>query len=194
MTSSLNDVDWPVRTRRLMIRPATLADIEGTWRYRRLPSVGRWLTSASSDREDYGERFADPERLARTLVIELDGVLIGDLMVSIENAWAQAEVTDQARCVQAELGWCLSPEHEGHGYATEAVTELIRMCFEDLGLRRVRADCFADNEASWRLMERVCMRREQHTVRDSLHRTGEWLDGVAYALLADEWKALNNLQ
>lgn len=31
------------------------------------------------------------------------------------------------------------------------------------------------------------MRREAHTVRDSPHRSGEWLDGLAYALLADEW-------
>jgi RimJ/RimL family protein N-acetyltransferase len=188
MTSGLNDVDWPVRSRRLIIRPAKLADIEATWRYRRLPSVARWLTSGSSNREEYGKTFADTERLAKTLVIELDGVVIGDLMLSIEDAWAQAEVKDQARRVQAELGWCLSPEHEGHGFATEAVTELIRICFEDLGLRRVRADCFANNEASRRLMERVHMRREQHTIRDSLHRTGEWLDGMAYALLADEWK------
>ncbi len=65
---------------------------------------------------------------------------------------------------------------------------LIRLCFEDLALRRVTANCFADNVASWRLMERVGMRREVHTVRDSLHRSGQWLDGLGYALLADEWR------
>jgi RimJ/RimL family protein N-acetyltransferase len=37
-------------------------------------------------------------------------------------------------------------------------------------------------------MERIGMRREQLAVRDSLHRCGEWLDGVTYALLADEWR------
>ena len=41
---------------------------------------------------------------------------------------------------------------------------------------------------SWRLMERVGMRRETHFVRGSLHRSGEWLDRLAYALLADEWR------
>jgi RimJ/RimL family protein N-acetyltransferase len=68
------------------------------------------------------------------------------------------------------------------------VREVLRVCFEDLGLRRVTAECFAENEASWRLMERVGMRRETHTVRESLHRSGEWLDGFGYALLADEWR------
>ncbi|HET8982464.1 MAG TPA: GNAT family protein, partial [Pedococcus sp.] len=95
----------------------------------------------------------------------------------------------QARGVQAELGWALDPERQGCGYATEAVEALIRLCFEDLGLRRVTANCFADNETSWRLMERLGMRRELHTRRESLHRSGQWLDGLGYALLADEWRA-----
>jgi RimJ/RimL family protein N-acetyltransferase len=32
------------------------------------------------------------------------------------------------------------------------------------------------------------MRRETATVRESLHRSGEWMDGYAYALLAEEWR------
>jgi RimJ/RimL family protein N-acetyltransferase len=69
------------------------------------------------------------------------------------------------------------------------VGEVLRVCFDQLGLRRVVAGCFAGNVASWRLMERVGMRREQHSVRDALHRSGEWMDGYGYALLAEEWRA-----
>ncbi|MGV8977427.1 MAG: N-acetyltransferase [Cellulomonas sp.] len=47
---------------------------------------------------------------------------------------------------------------------------------------------FAGNEASWCLMEHVGMRREQHMVSESLHRSGSWLDSVGHALLADEWR------
>jgi RimJ/RimL family protein N-acetyltransferase len=68
------------------------------------------------------------------------------------------------------------------------VRELLAIAFDGLGLRRVVANCFADNEPSWRLMERIGMRREAHNVRDSLHRDGEWYDGLTYALLADEWR------
>jgi RimJ/RimL family protein N-acetyltransferase len=93
--------------------------------------------------------------------------------------------------VQADLGCGLGPGYSGRGYATEAVREVLRICFEELGLRRVTADCFADNVASRRLMERVGMRREAYTVRDSLHRSGAWLDGMAYALLQEEWRAPN---
>jgi RimJ/RimL family protein N-acetyltransferase len=188
MDAPFDAVRWPVRTERLTLRPATAGDFEATWRFRRLDDVARWLTQAPADREDYRTRFADPRRLARTLVVELRGEVIGDLMVQVEDGWAQAEVADLARGVQAELGWVFHPEHAGRGYATEAVRALIRLCFTDLGLRRVTAGCFAANEASWRLMERVGMRREAYAVRESLHRCGEWLDGMGYALLADEWR------
>jgi RimJ/RimL family protein N-acetyltransferase len=191
MGTPLDPVPWPVRTDRLTLRPATGDDVEATWAYRRLPEVSRWLTSESTIVEEYTARFTDSDRLARSLVVELDGDVIGDLMVKLGDALAQAEVEEQARAVQAALGWAFHPGHARHGYATEAVRELLRVCFDDLHLRRVTADCFADNEASWRLMERVGMRREISTVRDSLHRSGEWLDGLGYALLADEWRGRN---
>ena len=188
MPQDLSAVAWPLRTARLTLRPATTDDVEATWRIRRQPEVGRWITRAPTDPVEYAEVFRDPERLALTLVYELDGEIVGDLMLRIEDAWAQAEVAEDARAVQAELGWTLDPALGGHGYATEAVGELVRLCFEELGLRRVLASCFAANTPSWRLMERLGMRREQVTVRESLHRELGWVDGLGYALLADEWR------
>ena len=48
---------------------------------------------------------------------------------------------------------------------------------------------FADNIASRKLMERLGMRLEDHAVRDFLHRSGQWLDSLRYAILEDEWRA-----
>lgn len=189
MTGTLDAVSWPVHTERLTLRPAVAQDVDATWVYHRDEEVTRWMTSAPSTIEGYDAHFTDPRRLAKTLVVELGGVIIGDLMLAVEDPWSQAEVASQARGVQAELGWCLDPRHTGHGYATEAVAALVRVCFVDLALRRVTASCFADNTASWRLMHRLGMRREVHTVRESLHRSGAWLDALGYALLADEWRS-----
>lgn len=180
----------PVRTERLVLRPATPADADATYAYRRLEEVGRWITRIPTDAESYRASFTEPGRLADTVVVELDGVVIGDLMLRVHDAWSQAEVVSEARGTQAELGWTLDPGRTGNGYATEAVRALLEICFVDLGLRRVVADCFAENESSWRLMERVGMRRESHTVADALHRSGRWLDSYSYALLADEWRRL----
>lgn len=187
--SRIADVPWPVRTERLSIRPATADDAEATWDYRRVPSVAMWMTTAPTSLKEYADLFVLEGRLPKTFIMERDGSVVGDLMIAIEDPWAQAEVKDQAKGLQAELGWCLRPDAEGQGLATEGVRELFRICFEDLGLRRVVANCFTANEPSWRLMERVGMRREEHAVQDSLHRNGEWMDGYKYALLADEWRA-----
>lgn len=184
---------WPRHTERLTLRPVTPDDFEALWQIRRQESVGRWMSSSSSDWDRFVEVMSDADRMAKTLVIEREDPagtrLIGDLMLAPEDAWAQSEIAEQARGVQAEIGWCLDPAAEGNGYATEAVRELIRISFDELGLRRVTALCFAANEPSWRLMERVGMRREAYNVADSLHRSGKWMDGMTYALLADEWRA-----
>jgi RimJ/RimL family protein N-acetyltransferase len=175
-----------VSTGRLTLRAATPDDVEATFAYRQLESVGRWLTEIPTDLETYRASFTDPARLATTVIAESGGTLIGDLTLRVKDASAQAEVIDRSRGSQAELGWVLDPAHTGRGYATEALRALIRGCFEHLGVRRVLATCFVGDDTSWRLMERVGMRRETYAVRESLHRSGEWLDTVTYALLADE--------
>lgn len=183
----LEKADWPLHTERLTIRRMVAADIEPTWAFRGLPEVAEWVTTAFADLESYRRIFERPDILEPALVIEHDGVIIGDLMLRITDPWSQTEVREQANGSQAELGWTIAPAHQGKGYATEAVRAVLDACFGPLGLRRVVAECFADNESSWRLMERLGMRRESHTRKDSLHRTRGWLDGLSYAILAEEW-------
>ncbi len=110
-------------------------------------------------------------------------------MVRVEDSWAQREVANEAKGVQAELGWALSPSVGGRGFATEEVQRALRLCFEELQGRRVVANAFAANEPSRRLVERVGMRREVYAVRDSLHRDLGGVDGIGYALLVEDWNA-----
>ena len=180
-------LEWPRRTERLAVRPATAADVDAMFAYRSDEEVARWMTMLPDDPQAWHDSIG--ERQPYTLVVERDGELVGDLFLKTEDAWSQTEVRDLAAGVHAEIGWCLAPAHAGRGYATEAVRELLTIAFDGLGLRRVVALCFAENEPSWRLMERVGMRREGHSFRESLHRDGTWRDGLTYALLADEWRA-----
>ena len=64
----------------------------------------------------------------------------------------------------------------------------MRACFQDLGVRRITAGAFADNDRSVRIMERLGMRQETHGIRTTLHRSGHWVDNTVHALLADEWR------
>jgi len=187
--TSIDNVSWPLRTERLSVRRAEEADAAAFQGYRQRPEVSDWLPRLSTDLANVEERFREEEFRKRTFMIEMDGQVVGDLYLSLSDAWAQAEVQDRTVDAQAEIGWALDPAYQGRGLALEAARRLMALCFEELGVHRVIAVCFADNETSWRLMEKLGMRREAHTVRDSLHRERGWLDGYSYALLADEWSA-----
>ena len=179
---------WPVRTDRLTVRPLETDDLPAVFAYRTLEDVGRWMPNRPASYDEWLLDMDGDVLRSRTLVIELDGQVVGDLYLHVEDAWAQREVRDGGKDAQAEIGWCLSPEHQGHGYVTEGVTELVRICFEDLAVRRVTAIAFADNTPSIRVMDKLGMRREALLRRESLHRDLGWVDSVQYALLADEWR------
>lgn len=90
-----------------------------------------------------------------------------------------------------ELGYVFSPDHWGRGYATEAASALVGAAFED-GAHRVTARCDPRNTASWRLLERLGLRREGHLLQNASFDTGPdgepvWKDTYLYAVLAQEW-------
>jgi RimJ/RimL family protein N-acetyltransferase len=194
VTEPRPEIAWPLTTERLVLRPATAEDAPAVFRHRRLPEVARWLTAAPEDVAAFAERLTRPENLGPTVVVELDGTIVGDLLLRVEDGWGQLEVAADAARTQAEIGWAFHPEVGGRGLATEAVRRLVEACFAELGLRRVTAVCFADNAPSWRLMERIGMRREGAFRADSLHRDGRWLDSYAYGLLREEWARAAEVQ
>ena len=86
----------------------------------------------------------------------------------------------------AEVGWVFDARYWGQGYATEAARALMDWSFRTLELHRITAVCDARNVPSYRLMERLGMRREAHHVK-SYFSKGEWTDDLVYAVLKDEW-------
>ena len=91
-----------------------------------------------------------------------------------------------------ELGYVFNANFQGKGYATEAVRALLDYIFGEKNARRVVAMCNPLNESSWRLLERLGMRREGH-LRQNIYfkkdQNGEpiWADTYEYAILATEW-------
>ncbi len=105
-----------------------------------------------------------------------DGTLIG-------NLWIHFLSDGQ----QAEIGYTLSPEHLGQGYATEGVGALLRYLFSDLGQHRVTVTIDPENARSIRLMERIGFRMEARFIQ-SRRIDREWVDDCVYAMLREEWE------
>lgn len=183
---TLAELDWPLRTERLLIRPSHEGDAEALFPLRTRPEIATWTHSVPTDLDAWRERYHDPSIAPHLMTAELDGQVIGELMVYVRDGDAQKEVRDAASATEAELGWLIASEHQGQGLATEAGRALIDLCFGSLGLRRVVASTFEANQASRRVAEKLGMRLETHSLRDTLHRDHGWIDRCVYALLADE--------
>ncbi len=99
---------------------------------------------------------------------------------------------DPLKFMTWELGYIFNSNYWGHGYATEASEYVMRYGFEVLKAHRIIANCNPVNERSWKLMERLGMRREQEGKRDIFFRYGPdgkplWQDSYQYAILAEEF-------
>jgi RimJ/RimL family protein N-acetyltransferase len=112
------------------------------------------------------------------LAAEYEGKVVGDLPLTVN-------IPEHA---QGEVGFSFHQGYTGRGLATRALAGVLGFGFIQLGLHRITAATFTDNERAWRLMERVGMRREAHFVHDGFVR-GRWVDVYAYGMLEDEWRA-----
>jgi RimJ/RimL family protein N-acetyltransferase len=97
--------------------------------------------------------------------------------------WGHVEAEDSR---QAEIGFTLAPQHQGYGYATEAVRRLLHYLLVERGKHRVRATCDDRNTSSAAVLERVGMRREGHLL-ESTWSKGEWTNDLLYGVLRREW-------
>jgi RimJ/RimL family protein N-acetyltransferase len=141
----------PITTARLVLRRFRDDDRPAFLAYRRHPDVARhqsWDESYSDAAAD--EFFAEMTTAAVwrpgswfQVAVEHDGVLVGDVAF-----WPDPDGAE------VEIGYSLHPDHQGKGYASEAVVALLR-ALRDEGVAAVVAGCDVDNEPSARLLERL---------------------------------------
>ncbi|MFJ7667493.1 GNAT family N-acetyltransferase [Lysinibacillus sp. NPDC097195] len=85
-----------------------------------------------------------------------------------------------------EIGWVLNPAYFQKGYASEAAHALLDYGFSKMKLHRIIATCQPENIASYRVMEKIGMRREGF-FKKCIPHGDEWWDEYYYAILQEEW-------
>lgn len=88
-----------------------------------------------------------------------------------------------------KLGYAVAADHWGHGYATDAVRQLLQFAFDPLDLHRVSAAIGPDNLASIAVAKRLGLAYEGR-IRHHVRTNGEWRDSLLYAVIADDWARL----
>jgi RimJ/RimL family protein N-acetyltransferase len=123
-------------------------------------------------------------RFQLAIVLRDEDSLIGNVGLRVRRSVIQGGDGDW----EGDIGYELDPRYWGQGYATEAASAIVAFGFEHLKLHRVWSFCIAENERSWRLMERLGMQREGR-LRENEWMRSRWWDTLLYAILEDEWRA-----
>src|SRR5699024_1299413 len=111
---TLRDLDWPLTTDRLQLRPGLSEDAAQIWPWYRLPEVQQWTTTLSADEAEHRQRWE--AGLAHAMVALQGERIIAVGKVERQDAWSQTDVAEQARGQQAELGWVLDPPSRGRDW------------------------------------------------------------------------------
>lgn len=180
--------DLPLETDRLILRRVRHDDFDELFPIHSDPEVCRYLPYGPRDEAAMKEAIEKRVALAEMtpggeplfLAVELKetGEVIGEVLLFYHHEeWRQGE-----------LGYVFSPKFHGKGYAYEATRAFMDAAFDQFNLHRISARCSAANIASWRLMEKLKMRREGDFREHEIFK-GEWDHMYIYAILEDEWRA-----
>jgi [ribosomal protein S5]-alanine N-acetyltransferase len=183
-------IETSLATGRLDLRPMRMDDAESLFRIYSDPQFARYwsaepwtsLSQASAQIENDLREMAAGERLRLGIFLRSRSVLIGtcSLFQLVPS------------CRRAELGYGIAREHWRHGYMFEAVSALVKLAFDDVGLNRLEADVDPRNTASVRSLEKLGFKHEGH-LRERWIVGGETSDSAIYGLLAREYHCMTPL-
>lgn len=145
-----------LKTERLTLRPWKLSDLEDFYDYAKVKGVGEmagWKPHESiEESREILEMFASDKK---TFAVVYNGKAIGSVGIEEYNEDKFPEFSE-LKC--REIGYALSKDHWGKGLMPEAVLEVIRYLFEEVGLDLIVCGHFIWNTQSDRVQEKCGFR------------------------------------
>lgn len=141
-----------LETERLILRPWEEDDAQELYKYAKDPQIGPiagWAphTSVENSREIIEKILSAPETYA--VVLKATGNPVGSVGIMFKGTGNIPMKDDEA-----EIGYWIGRPYWGQGLIPEAVTELLRRCFEELNRGGVWCGYYEGNEKSKRVQEK----------------------------------------
>jgi RimJ/RimL family protein N-acetyltransferase len=162
-----------LRSARLLLRPWAESDIDAITAACQDPEIQRYVPVPApysrTDAEVFVREVLPAGRAAGTDVVF--GVFDAESALPVASVGLHRLKHLDAPCGGVgEIGYWAAPVARGLGYTTEAVREVCRWGFEELGLTRIEWLAIAGNEASWRVAEKLGFVREGTLRSYAIHR------------------------
>jgi RimJ/RimL family protein N-acetyltransferase len=174
-----------LKTERLMLRKFKEEDWQAVYEYTSNPEVMEYIPEGVFSEEAAKEFVRKHSRESAKyfpVLLKDENVLIGH--ISFHKYFGGHTY---------EIGWVFNPKFYNKGFASEAAYAVLKYGFDDLGLHRIIATCQPENPPSYRVMEKIGMRREGYFKKCIPHGDG-WWDEYYYAILSDDWDNRDDLQ
>lgn len=173
-----------LRTERLTLRPWRLEDVDDLFEYASVEGVGSMAGwEAHADKwvsQTILERFIENKK---TFALEYHGKVIGSLGVEKYPEERFPEFAEK-RC--REIGYVLGKPYWGQGLMPEAVNEVIRWLFEEVGLDVIFCGHYLWNTQSARVQEKCGFRHYSFGSHETQMGTVE--NDEINILTREDWK------
>ena len=169
-----------IETERLLIRKFTCDDWQGVHEYTSDVAVMKYMPEGvftEKAAKEFVQNNSNENAKNFPVVLKKDDTLIGHIV--FHNYFGDHTY---------EIGWVFNPKYQNKGYASEAAYSVLKYGFEVLKLHRIIATCQPENIPSWRVMEKIGMRKEGY-FKKCIPYGDEWWDEFYYAILQEEWKS-----
>lgn len=146
-----------IETERLFLVPMRLRFLHSTHEYASDPENTRFMVSLPNDTLDDTRQFIinaenewrKPEPGYYEYAIIMDGAHVGAISL----------YPDDNEPNTMELGWTVNKRYQNRGICFEAAKALVEYAQENLGTKRFIAHCDSENAPSYRVMEKLGMKR-----------------------------------
>ena len=175
-----------LETERLVLRRWEDSDAEDLYSYAADPEVGPiagWPPHQNVEESRNVIRTVLNGREAYALCRKTDGRPIGAIELKLKG---HTDMT--GRDDECELGYWLGKPFWGQGLMPEAVREMLRHAFEDMGMTRVWVGHYEGNTKSKRVQEKVGFRFQWKSEGVEVPLMGEKRTGYVSSLSKDQWQ------
>ena len=173
-------------TQRLILRRWNQKDAEDLYRYACDPDVGPiagWPPHKNPDESRAVIRDVLNGREAYAICLKEDRKAIGAIELKLNG---HTDLTD--RDDECEMGYWLGKPFWGRGIVPEAVTEMLRRAFEDIGMQKVWVGYYEGNSKSKRVQEKCRFRFQRKSEGVDVPLMQEKRTGYVSSLTKDQWQ------
>ena len=175
-----------LKTERLLLRRWEDSDAENLYEYAKDPDVGPiagWPPHQSVDESRNVIRNVFQGKEAYAICLKTDEKAIGAIELKLNG---HTDMTD--RDDECELGYWLGKPFWGQGIMPEAVKEILRHAFEEIGMTKVWVGYYEGNSKSKRVQEKAGFRYQWKSEGVDVPLMHEKRTGHVSSMTKDQWQ------